>query len=124
MKREIDGSSPAIQAWFQKYADSPVTAYFHENKNWVWLHVAILDSSRDKLAILGKKLLPAGIPPIDPPRILGVIPGGGCSRKSAPWEICSVYELLHSARSDLAAERANFSFQPSSDRLRIVRFKS
>ena len=64
VKKEIDCSSTAIQAWFQRYADSPLSARFRPNKDALWLHLAILESFRDKRAILGKRLFLPRIPPV------------------------------------------------------------
>jgi MFS family permease len=64
VKKEIDGLSPAIQAWFQRYADAPIRALLRPNKDALWLHLAMLESARDKRAILSKRLFPTYFPPV------------------------------------------------------------
>jgi MFS family permease len=64
VKKEIDCSSAAIQAWFQRYADSPIRALLRPNKDVLWLHLAMLESPRDKRAILFKRLFPTYAPPV------------------------------------------------------------
>ncbi len=64
-QQEIDCLPTAVQMWFQEYARSPLTAWFRENKDGVWLHLSLLDSFRNKQSVLRKRLLPTRVPNIE-----------------------------------------------------------
>jgi MFS family permease len=59
---EIQRLEGNVPAWFENYAASPVEALFHPNKHELWLHLALLDSSRDRRKILLRKILPLTLP--------------------------------------------------------------
>lgn len=52
-----------VQEWFTTFAASPLEGFFRPNKDELWLHLALLDSARDKAAVLRRRLLP-----VQPPR--------------------------------------------------------
>jgi hypothetical protein len=64
---EIDNLSPAIQKWFQTFAWSPLEVMFRPNKDRLWLHLSLVDSSREKQSIWRSVLFPARIPPLRTP---------------------------------------------------------
>jgi MFS family permease len=64
---EIASLAPPIQQWFQQFSDSPLTGIFRPNKDALWLHMALLESTRDQAAVLREKLLPSRVPPIGAP---------------------------------------------------------
>jgi hypothetical protein len=64
---EIDHLSPAIQQWFHSFVYSPLEAMFHPNKDHVWLHLSLLNSSKEKQTILRTVLWPARFPPLRTP---------------------------------------------------------
>lgn len=68
-EREIDRMPAAVNAWFERYGDSPLTGEFHPNKDLVWLHLSLLESSSDKRAVLLKRLFPRRITPANAPYI-------------------------------------------------------
>jgi MFS family permease len=51
--------------WFEAFAFSPLESQFHPNKDELWLHLALLDSARDKLAVVRRRLLPQLPGPVD-----------------------------------------------------------
>ena len=59
---EIAKLSPAIHSWFQRFAWSPLEAWFRPNKDVVWLHAAMASNTRDKMAVVRNTLLPPKIP--------------------------------------------------------------
>ncbi|HLY16617.1 MAG TPA: MFS transporter, partial [Bryobacteraceae bacterium] len=55
-----------VHEWFETFAYSPLEASFHPNKNELWLHLALLDSKRDKLSIIRRRVFPTQLPgPVD-----------------------------------------------------------
>jgi hypothetical protein len=66
-RAEIDDLSPAIQKWFQTFAWSPLEVMFRPNKDRLWLHLSLVDSSREKQSIWRSVLFPARIPPLRTP---------------------------------------------------------
>jgi predicted MFS family arabinose efflux permease len=53
----------AIHKWFELYSGAPLENQFHPNKNELWLHLALLQESRDRRAIFWQRVLPARLPP-------------------------------------------------------------
>jgi MFS family permease len=64
---EVRNLSPAVQQWFQRFENSPLNGMFRPNKDGVWLHMALLESSRDRRAVLREALLPMRIPAVGAP---------------------------------------------------------
>jgi len=60
---EIQRLAGDVPAWFENYSASPIEALFQPNKHELWLHLALLDSSRDRRGILLRKILPRTLPP-------------------------------------------------------------
>jgi predicted MFS family arabinose efflux permease len=53
------GDLPAeVVRWFDRYAAAPMEALFRPNKHEIWLHLALVESARDKRAVLRRRLLP------------------------------------------------------------------
>ncbi len=64
---EVRNLSPAVQQWFPRFQNSPLNGMFHPNKDGVWLHIALLESSRDRRSVLRDALLPIRIPAVGAP---------------------------------------------------------
>jgi predicted MFS family arabinose efflux permease len=64
---EVQNLSPAVRQWLQDFNRSPVEGMFHPNKDGVWLHVALLESSRNKRAVLRSALAPMHMPTVGAP---------------------------------------------------------
>lgn len=65
-QEEIEQLPAPVRRWLNDYAFSPLAGLFQPNKDELRLHLALLDSSRAKAAILRRRLLPLSLPgPID-----------------------------------------------------------
>jgi MFS family permease len=60
--QEIANLPEAVQLWFARYSASPMQAFFHPNKNELWLHFALIASARDRRAIFFRRVIPAKLP--------------------------------------------------------------
>ncbi len=61
--REETERLPAdVKRWIATYSWSPVEGLFRPNKDELWLHWALLQSSRDRVAMLRRRLLPERLP--------------------------------------------------------------
>jgi hypothetical protein len=74
---EMNRLPPRIQEWFQRFAYSPLERVFRPNKDALWLHVAMLGSRWDQLALVCRTLIPPRVPPID-------LPGQNTNRQGQP----------------------------------------
>jgi hypothetical protein len=60
---EIEDLTPDVHRWFERYKWSPLDT---SNKHELWLHTSLVDSTRDRISILRRRLIPASLPgPID-----------------------------------------------------------
>ncbi len=59
--------SPGVQQWLIAFNKSPLEGMFRPNKDGVWLHVALLESSRDQRAALRNALVPLHMPSVGAP---------------------------------------------------------
>jgi MFS family permease len=63
---EVSRLPARVEEWFQAFAFSPLESEFHPNKDELWLHLALLDSARDKLAVVRRRVAPTQLPgPVD-----------------------------------------------------------
>jgi len=62
---EVSALPARVGEWFEAFAFSPLESEFHPNKDELWLHLALLDSARDKLAVVRRRLLPQLPGPVD-----------------------------------------------------------
>jgi hypothetical protein len=67
VEAEVRNLSPAVQQWLGLFSRSPLDGIFCTNKDGVWLHIALLESSRDKRTILSNALLPMRMPMVGAP---------------------------------------------------------
>jgi hypothetical protein len=54
--------SPGVERWFEEHAFSPIDAEFRPNKDSLWLHLALLESSRDAWSVARRRLFPVNLP--------------------------------------------------------------
>jgi hypothetical protein len=59
---EIRRLAPDTARWLNCSAAAPLAALFHPNKDEIWLHWTLLDSWRDRLCILWRRVLPGHFP--------------------------------------------------------------
>ncbi len=64
-EEEVSTLPAPVAEWFEAFAFSPLESQFHPNKDELWLHLALLDSSRDKVAVVRRRLLPPLPGPVD-----------------------------------------------------------
>lgn len=67
VEAKVRNLSPAVQRWVDLFGDSSLDGIFHANKHGVWLHIALLESYHDKLAVLRNALVPTRIPALGAP---------------------------------------------------------
>jgi hypothetical protein len=63
VKKEISALPNSIHKWFRTYARSPLDALVHPNKDALWLHLSLLESSHQRIAVLCGGLFPVRVPP-------------------------------------------------------------
>jgi hypothetical protein len=64
---EVRSLSPAVQRWFHLFSGSPLKGMFHNNKDGVWLHIAVLESAEERRTVLRNALLPRRMPALGAP---------------------------------------------------------
>ncbi|MCC6390495.1 MAG: nucleotidyltransferase family protein [Bryobacterales bacterium] len=65
-EEEIARLPAAVTVWFERWGHAPLEAPFHPNKDELWLHLSLLESRRDRFAILRRRLIPLTAPgPVD-----------------------------------------------------------
>ena len=62
-REEIERLPRATRAWFEEFGLSPAAQRFRANKDELWLHLSLLESRRDALRVVRRKLIPANLPP-------------------------------------------------------------
>jgi hypothetical protein len=67
VEAEVRNLSPRVQRWLDLFNRSPLEGMFRTNKDGVWLHLALLESSQDKRNVLRKALVPMRIPTVGAP---------------------------------------------------------
>jgi hypothetical protein len=63
VETEINRLPEAVQRWFLRYSDSPLSSLVHPNKDTLWLHLSMLESAKDKFLVFSDSLVPVRIPP-------------------------------------------------------------
>lgn len=58
----VDRLPEDVKRWLEMYAASPLESRFHPNKDELWLHWSLLDSSGARMAVLRRRLLPERLP--------------------------------------------------------------
>jgi len=61
-REETERLPEAVREWFAVFAASPLEGLFRPNKDELWLHLALLDSARDKAVVTRRRLLPMQVP--------------------------------------------------------------
>jgi hypothetical protein len=62
VEAEIAGIPPQIGSWLQRFAGSSLEGMFRQNKDFVWLHTALLSSAKEKRQALSRAFIPKRIP--------------------------------------------------------------
>ena len=69
VQSEIDCMPVAVNAWFERFSDSPLNNEFKLNKDLVWLNLSLIKSGREKRRLFFKRVFPTQITPGDAPYI-------------------------------------------------------
>jgi hypothetical protein len=67
VEAEVRNLPPPVQQWLDLFSRSPLEGMFRSNKVGVWLHIALLESSQDKRAVLSNALVPRRMPSVGAP---------------------------------------------------------
>jgi hypothetical protein len=62
LEREIICLPVGLTMWLQRFPASSIEGMFRQNKDWVWLHFALLKSRTKKRQLLRRALIPRRIP--------------------------------------------------------------
>jgi MFS family permease len=63
---EVEALPPQVKRWLEIYSTSPLTANFRPNKDELWLHWSLLDSTSARWSVLRRRLMPERLPgPVD-----------------------------------------------------------
>jgi len=62
VRDEIAALSTPVEDWLDRFAFSPLTCMFNENKDRMWLHLSLLDSAGQKRHLLRRTLFPRRAP--------------------------------------------------------------
>jgi predicted MFS family arabinose efflux permease len=63
VEEEIKRLPDSVAAWFDQFARSPIDGLFEANKDELWLHLALLETGKQKRRVLLRKLMPTKLPP-------------------------------------------------------------
>ena len=53
-----------LRSWLQEYPLAPLAREWTPNKSEIWLHVALISKSKDKVRVLFRRLLPVSMPSV------------------------------------------------------------
>jgi MFS family permease len=62
VQEEVTKLPPPVRRWLVEYAFSPLASLFRPNKDELWLHLSLLESTGAKAAVLRRRLLPISWP--------------------------------------------------------------
>ncbi len=60
---EIERLPGEVKLWMERYALSPLEVPFRPNKDELWLHLALVESARDRRVVFFRRILPVRPPP-------------------------------------------------------------
>jgi hypothetical protein len=61
-QEEVAQLPSATRTWFDHFALSPSAVPFDSNKDEIWLHLSLLESRRDAIAVVRRRLFPGRLP--------------------------------------------------------------
>jgi hypothetical protein len=62
LERQLAALPAPIAKWLERFAGSPLNGMFFQNKDFVWLHMAFLDSFKEKRQFILSSLIPRKVP--------------------------------------------------------------
>jgi hypothetical protein len=69
VETEIEELPEEIKSWLRTFACSSLEGMFRPNRDWVWLHTALLTSARDRRRVVSSALIPRQVPKRSSPAI-------------------------------------------------------
>src|SRR5207253_995257 len=71
-QQEMDQLPATTRAWLDEFALEPAASLYGSSKAELWLHISLLNSRRDALSVVRRRLLPGNLPgPVDAVHIPG-----------------------------------------------------
>ena len=64
MKREFACLPAKAKAWYDQFSNISLSHELRPSKDWLWLHESLVESTRDRVWIIGDRLLPVWVPPL------------------------------------------------------------
>jgi len=62
VQRQIAGLPSGVKQWIAERGTAPIEATFRPNKHELWLHLSLLQSRRDRAAVIRRRLFPLRMP--------------------------------------------------------------
>jgi Uncharacterised nucleotidyltransferase len=62
VEAEIEALPEEIKSWLRTFGGSSLEGMFRPNRDWVWLHTALLTSAKDRRHVVSRALIPKHIP--------------------------------------------------------------
>ena len=85
VKKAIESLTSLQQQWLRHFATSPLEGMLHMNKDFLWLHLGFLKSSKAKLRLLKRTLIPTRLARINTPLVQRTSERVTRSRKLHPY---------------------------------------
>jgi predicted MFS family arabinose efflux permease len=99
-EEEIRSLPEGIRHWFDSCASSPLEGFFQPNKDELWLHYCLLESSRARVRVFRRRLFPPRLPgPIEPDFSAGPVTLRRALRKRANYAAHVIARAFHHART-------------------------
>lgn len=90
VEEEIKFLPQVVFRWFKRFGDSSLVHLFEFNKDAVWLHLGLIDSSRERTSVLVRRLFPLWFPPLNSRWVQESDEGDGIERRSL-LQKCAAY---------------------------------
>ena len=58
MEKEMENLPIPVKIWFNKFPNFSLSPKFQISRDWLWMHLSLLESSADRRFVLGKRLFP------------------------------------------------------------------
>jgi predicted MFS family arabinose efflux permease len=65
VQREVSELPASVGSWFEQYGESPLRGVLSPNKDALWLHLALVESARDRRAIFVNRMFPLELPTVE-----------------------------------------------------------
>jgi len=82
VEEEIRHLPPVVFRWFKRFGESALGHLFEFNKDALWLHLALIDSSRERTSVLVRRLFPLWFPALNSRWVQEPDEGAGTERRN------------------------------------------